>query len=269
MNVHFATINNNPQKGEQLIRTCNYFSIQVTYIKPKDWQGNLQKIFEIQNFIRDKNDDDILIFADAYDCLALGGLEEAVSKFISMDCDLLCSTELNCHPFKELAKPFGGIDRDSKSRHIYPNTGLYMGRISAIKHYCHSKTREQLIQDYTFNNGSYSTDQGRFHVYYLGRHRDEELKLKLDYDCEIFQNMHKTPWKDFGFKSGRLHNNALNSKPCFLHFSGASDRIHNLEERVLTDLTDRIIFFNQNTHEKGPLTYNKAFHEQDEISQLK
>ena len=303
--THFITISNNPQKGEQLIRTCNHFGITVTHIKPNDWQGNLQKIFEMQNFIRDKNDSDILIFADAYDCLALGDINEAVNKFTSMNCDLLCSAELNCHPFKQFASRFENIPRSSKSRHIYPNTGLYMGRVSAIRHYCNSITRQQLIKDYTFNNGRYSTDQGRFHVYYLARYgakapegaegevgstkasemeekvgrwaerllkkeeEDEGLNIKLDHDCEIFQNMHKAHWKDFSFESGKLRNNVLNSTPSFIHFSGGSDRIHNGEDGVLTDLADRIIFFNQNIDERVPLTLNKAFHKEGEINQKK
>ncbi len=86
MNVHFVTISTDHSRAEYLIRTSKYFDVPITCITPERWLGpGPTKMVEMRKFVADKNDNDIIIFADAYDCLVSNNLSSILEKFKEED----------------------------------------------------------------------------------------------------------------------------------------------------------------------------------------
>jgi hypothetical protein len=63
-------------------------------------------------------------------------------------------------------------------------------------------------------------DQGYFYEYYIANYGKRHMKL--DYYCDIFQNMFSVDWNEIYIQDGRVVNPIIESKPCFVHFSGGS-----------------------------------------------
>ena len=62
-------------------------------------------------------------------------------------------------------------------------------------------------------------DQNYFTEYFLN-HGIDQNKVKIDMFQQIFQSMYKIHFEGIEFINGRLYNNILKVKPCFVHFNG-------------------------------------------------
>lgn len=251
MNVHFVTISTDHTRAEYLIRTSKYFDVPLTCITPEEWLGpGPTKMVEMRKFVADKNDNDIIIFADAYDCLVSNNLESILEKFKEEDCGALFSAEVNCYPDRYLHHWFDYFNHKGivDTKNLFPNVGLYIGRVKNLKHFYNWKSDDEI---FNYPEG----DQDYFHDYYLS-HADNE-EVKLDIYSKVFQNIHQISWEELEFKYGQLLNNVFETNPAFLHFSGGSFFLEpeNPEINVLPDIADRILFFHQNKNLKGPFSH--------------
>jgi hypothetical protein len=191
-------------------------NVQIHYIISRVWNGYLDKIIAINNIIRDLQDDDIVCFIDAYDVLVNNNVSEIINNFKNYNCEVVLGAELNCYPDQ-----YKHMFPDTSTKYKYVNSGGYIGYKYAIQQIFDWKPINE-IQKICRNGG----DQTYFIEYFLHNRSD---KIKLDDKCLIFQNMHLVDWSELSFISGKLYNNILDVKPCFIHFNGGTWQQNNRE----------------------------------------
>jgi hypothetical protein len=207
-NIHILTYSNRIDKLEYLKKSEELFDTNINYIiKEEVWRGNITKIIEINKQLHSFNDDDIIIFIDAFDVLVNSDKMEIVNKFKSYNCDILLGAELNCFPSQFKSKIDLIMPNNIKNKYI--NSGGYMGYVKNIK---------LLLKWMNENKGSIPSDQHVMMNFFLENY--DKLNIKLDTKSMIFQNMHRISWKDLEFRNGRLYNKILDTYPCFIHFNG-------------------------------------------------
>jgi hypothetical protein len=161
-------------------------------------------------------DEELVCFVDGYDVMQFGDVDEIETKFKSFGADLVVGAEIFCWPSPWMAHLFPEVP----TKYRFPNSGMYMGKWWAIK-----KMLEWDQYRLTFD------DQGYFHDFYL---RQNSVKIVQDHDCILFQNCVFVPWIELGYsEGGRVANLIKGTTPCFLHFSGKSDRIVGKDESVM------------------------------------
>jgi len=214
--LHIFTFLTDETKIKYLKESSELNNIEIHYIKNDTWNGYIDKIVAIKNIINDLPDDDIVCFIDAYDVLVNNNISEIIKNFKQYNCEVLLGAELNCYPGL-----YKNSFPDTSTKYKYVNSGGYIGYKSAIKRIFDWKPIDEI---YTIcSNGG---DQTYFIEYFLNNYSD---KIKLDDKCLIFQNMHLVDWNEVSFISGKLYNNILNVKPCFIHFNGGTWQQNNRE----------------------------------------
>ena len=212
-NMHILTYSNREDKLEYLKESESLFNTKVNYITSPVWEGYITKLKEVKKKIQSFNDNDIIIFIDAFDVLISGNTSEIIEKFKSYNCDILVSAELNCYPSflkNDLDKI---MPKNIKNKYI--NAGGYMGYVKNIKSLLEWKSIDEIV-----NICKKGTDQAYIIKYFMENYN--KLNIKLETKTWIYQNMHWISWKEIDFRGGRVYNNVLNTYPCFVHFNGGT-----------------------------------------------
>lgn len=191
-------------------------NMEILYLKKDNWDGYVDKIIAMNNIIKKHLDNDIICFIDAYDVLINQNLKYLVENFKYYNCDLLIGAELNCFPTKYI-NDYHFIN----SKYKYVNSGGYIGYKYALQDLFNWKSYDNIYK--ICEDGG---DQSYFTEYFIAKYSD---KIKLDTECLIFQNMHLVNWNELNFNNGKLYNNILNKKPCFIHFNGGTWQQNNRE----------------------------------------
>ena len=212
-NTYIITYSNSKDKLKYLKESEKIFNTTVNYITSPAWEGYITKIKAVKKYIESFNDNDIIIFIDAFDVLISGHTNEIIEKFKLYNCDILVSAELNCYP------PFFKNDIDKimpkEIKNKYINAGGYMGYVKHIKSFLEWKNINE-IERICQHGG----DQTYILKYFIENYN--KVNIKLDTKSLIFQNMHLISWKEIDFREGRVFNNILNTYPCFIHFNGGT-----------------------------------------------
>ena len=208
--MNIITYSNRIDKLQYLIESESLFNTNINYvIKQEPWKGNITKIVELAKILDTYNDNDVIIFIDAFDVLINSDKREIVDKFKSYNCDILVGAELNCFP-SQFKKKFDEImPKDLKNKYL--NSGGYMGYVKNIK---------LLLKWMNNNRGDVKSDQHIMNNFFIENYN--KVNIKLDTKSLIFQNMHLISWKEIDFRGCRVYNNVLNTYPCFVHFNGGT-----------------------------------------------
>ena len=196
---------------EYLKASADSCGLPINYITQSVWNGFFDKVKYTLNAIKNLPEDDIVAFVDGFDVLAVGGLEEIQAKFLSLNCEILFGSELNCWPGEYLAK-FPNIG--STNGYKFLNSGGFIGFKRAVMELYTWKSLEEIAHICKTCGG----DQGYFIEYFLANFGQKNMKL--DSGCQIFQNMFSVDWNEIYIQGGRVVNSVIGSNPCFLHFNG-------------------------------------------------
>ena len=251
MKLNIFTFGTNKNKMKYLKKSQEMFGGKVNYIIKKKWKGYYTKITEISNIINSLNDNDLLLFIDAYDVIINSNeLEkEVLEKFKSYDCDILLGSELNCFPKylkSDMDKIHSEKNNNVNNNNKYINSGGYVGYVKDIKKIFAWKSYNDIIK--ICERGG---DQTYFMKYYIENYN--KVNIKLDTKSLIFQNMWLISWRDVYFREGRFFNNVLYSYPCFIHFNGplkAKKIIPIFLKKISISKTDPQIIYDLNEYEQ-------------------
>jgi hypothetical protein len=215
--LHIFTLGNNVNEMECLKKSAVKNNVNINYIIFDKWNGYVDKIIHMQKAIQDIPDDDIVCFIDAYDVLVFSDENEIIEKFKEYNCDLLLSGELNCYPGENKYRYdnlYGKLRLEKMTNFKHVNSGGYIGYKRALKALYEWKSLDEIRE--ISNLGG---DQNYFTEYFLN-HGIDQNKVKIDMFQQIFQSMYKIHFEGIEFINGRLYNNILKVKPCFVHFNG-------------------------------------------------
>ena len=184
----------------------------------KKYKGHFMKDLEMIEFLKDKKEDDIVVFLDGFDTLMLSSEEEIIKKFKESGKKMLVSVENIRNSFLTHSYQF------QKVQGKFINTGLYMGYCGFVLKFLetmysknYNKKSNQTTWSYFLNSKDNIFNGADFGV-------DSESKLFLNHSFTC-NNVFR-----FNKKDKRIE---LNTKiqPCFIQGNGVvnmNDLIKNL-----------------------------------------
>jgi hypothetical protein len=138
------------------------------------WQssGNFGiKLKEVHSFIirPELNDNDIVLFTDAYDVIYCGNQTEIIKRYLEFNKPIVFGCETTCNPDPKQEKNYKFKDT------VFPylNSGLFIGRVSALR---------QCIGKYKYN------DRHDDQFYWTLQFFNKPELITLDYNNSIFLN---------------------------------------------------------------------------------
>lgn len=193
-------------------------------------------------YLKQLDDNEIVLFTDAIDAVFVSDEEEILNKFSKFNSHLVFSAEVNCWPDNSLEKGYPGYENSTYFKYL--NSGAFIGRAGYLK---------KLYQKYPiFETG----DNPRFawsnQYYWNIIFKKEWPNIQLDYGGEIFYNTSipsenndtllkslqepkmieimfteekKRLDAEIIFSNGRLKSNITNSLPCHIHFPGTISKL--------------------------------------------
>ena len=195
-----------------LAQSCSQLNLELIVVEGPTPFALRDKIFCLYNYLKDNQSDEVILFADAYDSLFVQSSEIILNKFREAGEQIIFSTEKTCHPDKKLMPRFpskNGLWR-------FLNSGGFIGW---------SKDLYQLLGDvikYNEHIDAPTEKMARNDQYIWTRfHLSNPDRIKLDYNCSIFQSILWTnPTRELDFSKSGVVNRKTGHDPCMLHFNG-------------------------------------------------
>jgi hypothetical protein len=202
----------------------------------KKYVGHFMKDLEMLEFLKDKKEDDIVIFVDGFDSLILGDKEEIIEKFQKSGKKLLLSVEnvrssflLHSYNFQKVLGKF-------------VNTGLYIGYAGYMRQFL----EKMYSQDY-----NKKSNQKTWSKFINSKDHDFDLSgFGVDIDSELFLNDSPTCNNKFELKNHRLQLKS-GSKPVFIQGNGCVDM-----DYIINDLGYESSNIHKDTFTKDKLKYS-------------
>ncbi|KAG6446513.1 procollagen-lysine,2-oxoglutarate 5-dioxygenase [Manduca sexta] len=210
---------------ERFLRSAKVYNIDVEVLgKGEKWTGGDmnhpgggQKINLLKKKLEEvaKNDPEnkIVLFTDSYDVMFLGEIEEIVKKFKSFpDTRILFSAEQFCWPDSKLASQYP----NTEVANPYLNSGGFIGYLPEVL---------EMVIYKTINDKD--DDQLYYTKIYLDKNLRESLKISLDHNSVIFQNLHGA-LSDVQLKANStddwpyIENEVTKQRPLIVHGNGLS-----------------------------------------------
>lgn len=171
------------------------------------------KAYCIYQFIKQYDEDELILSIDGYDVLPLNGcnlelLEEQIIKYFDIN-KVTFNAETNCYPDHSLAKLYPV----SNSKWKYLNAGMFVGKNKNV----------QRMYESVLDNIKKSMDQLQFSLLYI----NSDL-INLDHQCCVFQTLYDGKiggnfnTEDFilDVTKKEIINKHFNSKPLLFHGNG-------------------------------------------------
>jgi hypothetical protein len=208
------------------------------------------KYLQVSQKARAMYPDQVLVFMDGYDVLALQPQEYIVQEFNKFRSNIVYSAEKNCWPYvmstnakNEMCAKF---PPDPATEKMYAPGQAVRWLNSGIM-LCKVKACEKWFQDSIAMKPKYFTkdDQAIAAETCLLQGK----QCKLDVYSRIAQSMHESV-PDIQLIDGQYHNIKTNSTPAFMHFNGKKDPfpVMDLGNKLkLSDLAGRFIHFEDGT----------------------
>lgn len=168
------------------------------------WQstGNFGvKLKEVYNFVfqSEIQNNDIILFTDAYDVIYTGNQREIVKKYLEMNSPIVFGCETTCNPDPEKHVYYSKKDVDFP----YLNSGMFIGMAGAIR---------ECMKNYKYDDNH---DDQRF---WTQQFFDKPELIKLDYENNLFLNTYQVDIEDIKIKKGICFYKQKN--PMFVHVNG-------------------------------------------------
>ena len=173
------------------------------------WQANQNfgvKLNEVYKFIHrtELNDNDIILFTDAYDVAYCGNMAEIIHRFTLFNKPIVFGSEKYCNPDESRS-----IEYTMKNTEFpYLNSGMFIGRAWALK---------QCMNGYEYND---KEDDQR---YWTTKFLNNPDLIELDYNNAIFLNTVDIDMNQFIW-NGQFGRYKLNN-PIFIHVNGPDKRL--------------------------------------------
>lgn len=207
MQVHVLTVGTDKTKMWALEQSSKRFGFNYLNLgEGVDWvggtmegEGGGQKINLVRGHLDslNGNDNDIVLFMDGYDTFFADNMFTVLERFRGFDCDILFAAEKNCWPQASLAPQFPM----TRSPYKYLNSGLYMGKVKALKSFFNTPIDEE------------SDDQLWMQRRFL---EPNGLNIQLDYEGYVFQCD-----DEIYVKANQMYNGMC--CPCIYHGNGGSE----------------------------------------------
>lgn len=183
--LHIVTVGTDDSKMWALKQSAAMFGVTVTnfgegsdWYDPMDGPAGMPKLKMVSDGIQDFDDDDVVLFMDAYDTMFLKSPDEILERFLGFGTDILFGAETNFWP----DSPFLRTKFDDQFEgelYKYLNSGLYIGYVKHIKEFLSRGVwlfdldKEQGVDDQQYCQAEFMSLKGNH---------------KLDHEAYIFQN---------------------------------------------------------------------------------
>jgi hypothetical protein len=99
------------------------------------------KLREVRDYLlrHDVEDDDLILFTDAYDVIYQGNKEEIIRRYLEFSSPIVFGCETTCNPVPSYAQYYKTVDYEFR----YLNSGLFIGRAKELRNY---------VRDYQYND---------------------------------------------------------------------------------------------------------------------
>ena len=195
----------------KLILSCNKHHIDLEIIGlGLPYYGNGTKLFHLNEYLNSLNDDDIVMFVDAFDVLVIADKEVILKKFIDMNVPFVMSAEKGCFPFADLANKYPKTSSPFK----FINSGCYIGYVHNLKTWLRELSPLNLE----------TSDQGQITIHYL----KNKYVFAIDYYCELFLSLYQVRKREIAIKKNGVLSLKTGSKPCVVHANGKSFYLWNI-----------------------------------------
>lgn len=196
-----------------------------------DWEGTDMsaaggghKINLLKEAVSKLDDDDLVLFTDAYDVIYNDNLDSIVKRYLGFHTKVLFAAEQECWPDSGLADGFEKVQKESgiETKYKFLNSGLFIGVVGELK---------KILQEEIQND---SDDQLYFQTAFLSGKYD----IKLDYESYIFQcNESEVYFNEYD----QLVNPITNCCPCIYHGNGgevAKQKLKGVSREVISKSPD-------------------------------
>lgn len=213
----------------RLLNSANLNGIKIIPLISNKPIGHIQgfgmKIKLINDFITDKNDDDIVMFVDGYDVLLTGTQNEILKRYETFESQvgkcIIFSAESVCWPDSTLAERY---PKFNATPYKYLNSGTYIGSIGILKNILSKSIKN--IDEHEFEK---IDDQLFYTNLYLTNH--EKKIIILDHYNTIFNCMSgQVTDIEYNQNEKKWYNKQTQSYPLVFHGNG--DSIKFLIEKI-------------------------------------
>ncbi len=191
-----------------------------------EYTGLSDKPRILYNAIKDgKIPEKYILFIDAFDVVLVDSLEAVLKKFKSFTVPVVIGAEKNCFP-SNFKKEYDRLPHTSSFKYL--NSGVIISETEALFEVLEAMDAPNLPRDYHDPMKGYNhhfNDQ----AYYMDMYLRQPVKMQLDYNCDIAQNMQDVSMEDislFGGGNGTtvdlIRNEETNSYPSIIHWNGGS-----------------------------------------------
>lgn len=193
-----------------------------------EYTGLSDKPRILYNAIKDgKITEEYIVFIDAFDVVFADTLDVVMEKFESFNSPIVIGSERNCFP-SNFKKEYDRLQHTSSFKYL--NSGVIVGETEAILTVLEAMDAANLPRDYHDNIKGYNhhfNDQ----AYYMDLYLRQPVKMKLDYECLIAQNMQDVTQEELAFFGGgsvggsfvsKIKNKETNTCPSIIHWNGGS-----------------------------------------------
>lgn len=210
--THIVTVATDLEKAILLKTSAERFAINIKNLgEGVVWEGGDmtgpgggQKINLVKQFLSTVGDDDLVLFVDGYDVIINDNITTILERYNDMGGDVVVAAEKNCWPSKDMVDKFP----DTHTAYRYPNSGLYIGKVSSLK----SLFSEDLTN---------RQDDQLYLQQAILRSPTDGVKVVLDVENYIFQCVAATNDAEVVVKANKqLLNTETRCCPCILHGNG-------------------------------------------------
>lgn len=220
---HVCTVASDPHpRLDQLIESCKKHQIELDVLgMGLPYRKNGIKLLYMLSYLEQWEDDEIILFIDAYDTLVLVDKEVILEKFLRADRPFIMGAEKNCAPNPDLAPHF----ERGPTPFRFINTGTYIGYVKNI--------RAWLEALHPIN--PYACDQYQTILHYL-RNLKNRSHFTLDVYCDFFLPLFNVNFFEVAIdpETQRLICTTTQGEPCILHANGHAFTIYDWAYRKLT-----------------------------------
>ena len=208
MNTEFLTVASEFTNGlQRLIRSLQAHGIRPTVLGlDQPYLGNFHKLYHVLDYVNSNSGLGTIVFADAYDVVAAGTLEEIVETYRQFNSPIVFSAERYCWPDLLMVDSYPATDTPYR----FLCSGLWVGEADAI--------RQLFIAALDLLRPSRLDDQHLLSLLYTSGYQP----FTLDTGAELFQSLNDAE-SDVVWRDGRMHNLVTGSTPLLFHANGKSN----------------------------------------------
>lgn len=214
---------------DAFIFSCKKYNIAPIILRSDNntkWNGLITRIIKYKEYISSHtNDSNYLLIVDCFDLLFIENPLKILS-FKDKDSTILFGSEINCYPDINLINKYPNCNTKFK----YLNGGIIFGQIKNLK-ILFDKI-DLYNPNPVFIDEKYGTENDQY--IFTQAFLNQIVNIKLDTDCEYFQNLSSTNESDFKFIENRkILNVNTNTCPFIFHFNGAFKYNVNFYKKIL------------------------------------